>query len=208
MKILKNKESGAVMIIEAVIIFPIIFIVLFLLIYLGNAYFLKARIDSLVTQYAIAGAADCADPMLQSIDGAVPTSPSAAKVKPYRYLFTGYMNEVAGKVTSAISKKVKQSGFFNNMPVKCSCVAKANSKIFGSTFSVEAEYKIHIPVRIFDVKLDLLKFNSRSEVPITDVGEFIRNVDMAVDYIESSQTIQTAMGKVKSFLDKVGGGNK
>lgn len=200
----KKGEDGAVMIIEATIVFPIVFLILFLLIYLGNAYFLKAKIDSYVEQYAIVGAAECADPILTN--SSIPTSSASVDSKPYRYIFTGYMDTVASDITGKLNRHLKESGFFSNMPIKSVSSAKANTKLFYSTFSVEVEYTVKIPINLLGTELDLLKFNSRAEVPVTDVGEFIRNVDMALDYIESSKSIQEAMSKVKEFLGKVGGG--
>ncbi len=201
----KKSERGAVTIVEATIIFPIVFLVLFLLIYLGNAYYLKSHVDSYVEQYAILGAAECADPILYS--GSVPTSSSSVSVKPYRYVFTGFMNEVAAGITSEMQGKLKTSGFFSNMPMQVTSIAEADVNIFYSTFVVEAEMRIKIPVKIFDIELDILKFNSRAEVPIVDTGEFIRNVDMALDFIESNQAIQEGMEKVKNFIGKIGGGS-
>lgn len=201
----KKSERGAVTIVEATIVFPIVFLVLFLLIYLGNAYYLKSHVDSYVEQYAIMGAAECADPILYN--GSIPTSSSAVSVKPYRYIFTGYMDQVSAGITSEMQGKLKTSGFFSNMPMRVTSMAEADVNIFYSTFIVEAEMKIQMPIKILDIELDILKFNSRAEVPIVDTGEFIRNVDMALDFIESNQAIQEGMSKVKDFMSKIGGGS-
>lgn len=205
----KKSERGAVMIMEATFIFPIVFFILILLIYIGNAYYLKAKIDSYTTQYSIIGASQCADPLLNSINrGSMPTSAKSADVKPYRYVFTGYMDDVAEDVEIAINKDLKNTGFFSNMSVKCTSNANSVTKLFYSSFYVDVEFTIKIPMNIFGMKLDLLKFNSRSEVPITDVGEFIRNVDMAVDFVEGNKSIQDAMSSAKGFLGKLKGGSK
>lgn len=201
----KKSEDGAVMVVEATIVFPIVFLVLFLLIYLGNAYFLKAKIDSYVEQYAIIAAAKCADPVLSS--GSLPTSSASVDAKPYRYIFTDYMDTVVVDVTEKLNKSLKDSGFFSNMPIKKVASAKANAKLFYSTVVMEVEYTIKIPINLLGRELDLLKFNSRAEIPVTDVGEFIRNVDMALDYIDSNKSIQDAMASVKEFLGKIGGGS-
>ncbi|MBR5233175.1 MAG: pilus assembly protein [Clostridia bacterium] len=206
MKTNKN-ERGAVTIVEATFIFPIVFFILILLIYLGNGYYLKARIDSYVTQYSLIGASQCADPLLNSASGgSLPTSSKGVDVKPYRYIFTGYMGDIGAKVTTKINKELKNTGFFSNMTVTCSTTADADTKLFYSTFYVDVEFKIKIPMNIFGIKLDLLKFNSRSEVPITDVGEFIRNVDMAVDFVEGNKAIQDGMNTVSEFFNKLPGG--
>jgi len=138
----------------------------------------------------------------------VPTSSVDVDVKPYRYIFTGYINDVGEVVSSAINDAVKDLGFFSTMSVTTKCNAEPKSGIFYSTFFVEAEYSVKFPLKILGMEIAILKFNSYSEVPITDVGEFIRNIDMAIDYIESSKVIQDAMGKAKEFLGSLQGGTK
>lgn len=61
-----NSENGTV-IIEATFVFPIMFIILFFLIYMGNAFYMKAQVESVVEQKAIQGAAYCADPILETM---------------------------------------------------------------------------------------------------------------------------------------------
>lgn len=111
---LNNSENGEV-IVEATIIFPIMFIVLFFLIYMGNAFYLKARVESVVKQEAIIGANYCADPMLETIKqtGSVPDL-NVLKTEPYRYIFGG-MDSIESKISQSIQKELgatKNVGFF------------------------------------------------------------------------------------------------
>lgn len=55
MSILRD-ETGAVAIVEATFVFPIMFFVLFFIMMMGNIYYQQARIDDIVSRYAIIGA--------------------------------------------------------------------------------------------------------------------------------------------------------
>lgn len=98
-----NSENGTV-IIEATFVFPIMFIILFFLIYMGNAFYMKAQVESVVEQKAIQGAAYCADPILETMKetGKFP-SLSALETKPYRYIFGG-MNDVESKISNEVEE--------------------------------------------------------------------------------------------------------
>jgi len=98
-------ESGAVAIVEASFVFPIMFIILFFLIYMGNAFYVKAQVESVVEKYAIEGSNYCADPILSTIKeyGNVP-SLSSLKTEPYRYIFGG-MSDEESKISSAVEKE-------------------------------------------------------------------------------------------------------
>ena len=75
-KIMKKvKKDEGMLVVEATIVFPVMFLVIFLMIFMGNAYFQKSRIDSIVTQMAYYGSAQCADPLLREIteNGKVPS---------------------------------------------------------------------------------------------------------------------------------------
>ncbi len=207
---LNNSENGEV-IVEATIIFPIMFIVLFFLIYMGNAFYLKARVESVVKQEAIIGANYCADPMLETIKqtGSVPDL-NVLKTEPYRYIFGG-MDSIESKISQSIQKELgatKNVGFFKNMKPQINTsgdkIAKFNNYIVYSTFSVEVDYKIKFPIRLLgESKTTVLHITSRAEVPVNDTAEFIRNTDMVIDYAEETKVgnfIKSAFGKVNDFI--------
>ena len=79
----KITERGA-LIVEASIIFPIMFLVIFVMLYTGNAYLQKCRVESIINQCALDAAAYCADPQLKTIEsGKIPTL-EGLEVYPYR----------------------------------------------------------------------------------------------------------------------------
>ena len=208
-KILKN-EYGAVQIIEAAFVFPIMFIILFFLIYMGNAFFIKSQVEAVVETYAIEGASYCADPILQTIKdtGNVP-SLGALKTEPYRYIFGG-MNAIETKIGNEVESEItgNYASFFNNMKPKLTSgsanIAKFNNYVVYSTFSVEVEYKIEFPIKFFGESTpSVLTINSRAEVPVNDTAEFIRNTDMVIDLFHGTkigQSISDIFGKINDFI--------
>lgn len=209
MKKIKS-EHGAVQIIEAAFVFPIMFIILFFLIYMGNAHYVKAQIESVVETYAIEGAGYCADPILETIKktGSVP-SLSSLDTQPYRYIFGG-MNDIESEIGSAVEKEIggKSSSFFKNMKpeLKTSShqIAKFNNYVVYSTFSVEVEYLVEFPIRFLgSSSAPMLTINSRAEVPVNDTAEFIRNTDMVIDLFHGTkigQSISDVFGKINDFI--------
>lgn len=202
-----KSENGAVQIIEATFVFPIMFIILFFLIYMGNAFFVKAQIQSVVAKNAVIGASYCADPMLQTIkeDGSIPAL-KEVNLDPYRYFgdMEGVENEISGKVKEKIENS--SISFFKNMDpvVKPSKdkIAQYHNYILYSSFSVGVECKVKFPIKFLGQDSPyILNIKSFSEVAVDDTGEFIRNTDMVIDYFEDSK-----LGKgIKSVFEKING---
>lgn len=207
---LKSSQSGLV-IVEASIIFPIMFLVLFLLIYAGNAYYQVAHIEAIVEKKAVEGANYCVDPILESIkEGNGVPSQNELKLDPYRYIFGG-MKEVEKKIGKEVKNEIAAdtSKFFSGMKpvIKTSVgnIASYNSYIVYSTFSVEVEYAIELPVRIWGQNQPyIIHGSARAEIPVNDTPEFIRNTDMAIDYLEDTKvgkSISSMFGKINEFIN-------
>ena len=76
----EQAQSGAMTIMEAAFVFPIMFLVIVIMVMLGEAYYQHARVEYEVSHAAVSGAARCENPMLayvQNNGNTVPTSPSA-----------------------------------------------------------------------------------------------------------------------------------
>ncbi len=199
-----NKEDGAVQIIEATVVFPIMFIVLFFLIFMGNAFYEKAQVESLIQENAIIGAAYCADPFLETMQsGSVPTSiKNAPETEPYRYIIGG-MDSVEVKIRNRIKNEINKhaNSFFRDMYPKLKGAPKVQyrSHVIYPTFSVEAKYVIPFPIRFFGKATPpVLEFTVRAEAPVNETAEFIRNTDMAVDLFSQTKFA----GKIDSYFQK------
>lgn len=183
-----KKENGA-LIVEASIVFPVMFLVIFFLMFAGNAYLQKCRVEAIITEEVLAGAAYCADPMLDDIESGQIPGFGDVDIQPYRYinLMSG-MSDITAEIQENIEKRIAKldSGLFANMKPDSVLVMEPdfNNFIICSSFSVDATYKIQIPIRLLGqseyLSLDVM---TRTDVPVTDVPEFIRNVDMIEDYV-------------------------
>ena len=205
-KIIHQNETGHV-IVEASFIFPIMFFVLFFLIYFGNTYYIRAQIDALVAQKAFEGADYCVDPLLEQYKetGSLPDL-SQLDAKPYRYIFGG-MNEIESKISREVQETIETknaASFFSGMqPVlktRTGDIASFNNYVVYSTFSVGVEYSVQFPIRfIGESTPTVIDISSRAEVPVGDTTEFIRNTDMVIDMFSG-----TAMGqKIAEIFQKV-----
>ncbi|MDR0501346.1 MAG: hypothetical protein LBG97_08940 [Coriobacteriales bacterium] len=188
-------ERGAVPVIEATFVFPITFLVLAVLLMVGNAYYLKARVEAGVSQFAQDGAAYVAAPLLEGVlaGNAVPSFTDAnGHAKPYRYLagiFTGNSAAV-GNVESGLSTYLNNNaqGLFPTIELDVRDVdVKYNGSVIYPTVSVDVSYEVVIPIRLFGQDAPFaISMASHSEVMVSDMSEFIRNMDAAAYYMKKS----------------------
>lgn len=204
----KNGERGA-LIVEATIAFPVMFIIVFTMLFAANAYLQKSRVEAIVQKNAIHGAASCAAPLLSNVtDGKLP-SYSNINIYPYRYVF-GNMSTVEGEIEDQVRSSISnmKSGFFLDMePELLSDISvKYNGSFLYSTFSVEVDYKIKIPIKMLGAEdFNYIHISARSDQSVTDVPDFIRNVDMVEDYMERfgiAQAISNGVGKITEAIRK------
>jgi hypothetical protein len=206
-------ESGLV-IIEAAIVFPVMFLVIFLLIFMGNAYYEKCKVEAIVTEVATDGAAYCSDPMLGYVDknGAVPSFEDMLKRSPdysapYRY-FTG-MSAVKSEIEEELDKRLGNvsTGLFSGMKPKISktTITFDNNFVY-SAFSVDMEYRVPVPVKLLGEKEYFsLTVKTHAETAVTDVPEFMRNVNMAEDYLEQTgvkDKLDEGMAKITGAINE------
>lgn len=201
----RNSESGAVSVIEATFVFPVMFIILLILLYMGNMFYMRSRVDAIVTEYAVRAASRCTDPFLDEIEanGSVPTRIS--DVKPYNNILGG--NSSAIIRTEMINTLNRQgTGFFAGMGLREISINKfeKNNTLVTNTFTADVTYKIKMPIRFLGSNKPIsLTINSVSVVSLTDTTEFIRDVDMAIDFLEAKgidKKLSAFSEKVKKFL--------
>lgn len=211
----KIKNENGMLIVEATIVFPIMFLVIFVMIFLGNAYFQRSRVDAIITEMAFYGSAQCADPLLKVVQtkGGVPAYGDADyEIQPYRY-FLGELGSGAGmnKIETDVEGQIRTridklgTGLFSLMkPAASSINAEFNNAFVYSTFDVEVSYKIPMPIRLIGMKdYFSIKSSSKCEVPVSDTPEFIRNVDMVEDWVESTPAGQKAINKTQEVMGKI-----
>ena len=184
---MKKEEKGS-LIIEATFVFPIMFFVLLFLIYMGNMFFMRSQVDAIVSESAVKAAAYCADPFLEQIGNSDSVPTTIENVQPYHSILG---KDNASKVRNEMHQRLNKlgTGFFAGMGLKSININefKKDSGLLSSTFIVDVSYSIKFPIRFLGSDSPtILKMNSREVVPITETGEFILNVDMAMDYFQST----------------------
>lgn len=208
MKIEKLKSNkGAVTVVEAAIVFPIAIFVLFFLIYLGNAYYIKANVDTLASRYAILAAAECADPHLSGIieTGSVSTNINESR-KPYRYLLPGYGSDIANKYKTKLENELNSiTGFLpGTKPENCKCEFNYKNGFVFQTIDVQINYNIQFPIKfVFMKENTVAKMVSSDSVLVSDPPELILNTNMVIDYYKRSDLkdkIDGVLDKIKSFI--------
>jgi hypothetical protein len=199
----KIKKEEGMLIVEATVVFPVMFLVIFVLLFTGNAYMQKCRVESVIQDMAVKGASYCADPLLSTVEaGSVPTSSKDVEVEPYRYLIGG-MDSKEEQIKTTLQSRLSNisTGLFDNMKpsVQINSV-KYSGSILYSSFEVEVVYKIKIPIRLLGESENLaLSVQTHDEVPVEDVPEFIRNVNMVEDYMDSTGVTD----KITKMIDAV-----
>jgi hypothetical protein len=202
----KKSEKGAVLLVEATLIFPIMFIIVFLMIMAGEAYYQHARVEYVVTQAAISGAARCENPMLSYIENngnEIPVSTTDVKVRPYRYILTSEAKNIDSEVKSELKKSIEEMKpllWANMSPknVSISGTTKVNPLI--SSFQVQCDFDIELPIRmIFSNENFKFHYTVSMVETIGDPSELVRNVSMIEDIMERFEKL----GKIKENLNRI-----
>lgn len=195
------KNENGMMIVEATVVFPVMFLVIFLMLVAGNAYLQKCRVEAFANKLALQGASYCADTMLKKIESDGIPGLQDVHTKPYRY-FIGGMNDTVSEISDDADGRIRgmSTGLFSGMkPVNPIVDVQFNNHYIYSTFSVDLEYKVQMPVRLLFEKNNIsMDFHTRADYPVSDSVEFIRNVDMADDYLERTGV----KDKIKEYIEK------
>lgn len=205
-----RRERGAVTIIEAAFVFPIVFFVVFFLIMAGETYYQSARVEYAVTSAAISGAARCENPMLGEVirAGSVPKDPAGVDVLPYRYIFTGESRKVAQEIEQDLRQRIaslKPLLFRGMSPQNVWVEADPHINILVSSLSVRCSFDVPFPIRmIFSGKTMKTSHTVQMTAPVGDPSEFVRNVAMIKDIMERSETATRVMEKLGEIAGKVG----
>ena len=206
-------ESGAIFI-EASFVFPVMFLVILSLIYMGNVFYIKSCVESVVVTEAVKGASYCADPMLETvIDSGVPTSAADVDVKPYASLFGN------GDIETLIDNELRDEfssigdGFFVGMMPKYQSVeVDYKNYILCANFDIRVDYSITLPIRMLGEKENIkLNLSTTANQTVNNTATFIRDMDMVKDYMDASgvtDKIKDAFSKVKDFLGNILPGGK
>lgn len=202
---MRKDEKGSV-IVEATYVFPIVFFVIFFLLFMGDAYYLQSQVDSLTNQAAVLAAADCADPIAAEIQAG--TFNTNTKPQLYRYIFTGgYMQKISDDLKDRLEKAVGQNaGFFAGMEsTNINCSVKYKGSIIEPTCIATSKCDIRLPIRfIFADDNITISVTAKAEAPVVDMSDFIQNIEMIGDYMESTgldEKLNDMKEKLSGFIN-------
>ncbi len=191
-----KKEYGAVEVIEAALVFPIVIFVVILLMFLGNMFYQQAKMDAIAIRGAEYLSAVYTNPLL--LEDSITTDCTEVNVKPYRYLLGN--SEAESKAKDQIEKLINKTGtgLFSGMKINGTVkTCKIKNYVVYQTAYVEIEYSIQlIPMRLFGSP-SLYRYSCSTVTAADDSAEFIRNIDMIMDYSEEygiTDKIKSAVG--------------
>ena len=218
--IIKTRSEKGSLVVESAMVFPVMFFVLFFIIFVGNLYIQQSRVEDIVMRYALKGAECVAAPFLYDMtyEDSLKTNSNDLKLEPYRYLlgsFTeGSISDMETKISQAVKTEINNGGqsLFNNTSISVtgtdndSSIAEFHNYILYSTFVVQVNYRVKFPITFFgEEDLSSIKLSARAEIPVSDTDEFIRNVDMAIDICNKygiGTSIKGMFDKINSFINK------
>jgi len=195
-------NKGAVPVVEASFVFPVVIFVLAFLLLLGNAYYQKARVEAEVMRAAQDGAAFTAAPLLETVStsGSVPafSDKTAGAARPYRYLFGNDGATTAAKSRLNLYLNSMGSGMFSGMELRSKFVDMnyKNSLVY-PTVSVDVTFEVVVPIRLLGMDAPLaLPMKSHAEVPVSDMPELMRNLDAVGYYMSKYEAFSSVVDLV------------
>lgn len=218
-------ESGAAELIEAAIIYPVVFLCLFLLIYMGIFILQTLTVGSYARKLALLASREIACPgyidmcmykdetgatvsafssaavELAAGSGVYPsTSPSSVDARPYRYFTSNLLDSETNKKLEQVARKMLAKGSI--------IAGKGNA-----TIEVDAKNYFFVQYVTVSVKQPLMDFplldafnikptvQASATAAVNDTDEFVRNVDFVADAL---QVLAEKIGiNVDAIKDKV-----
>lgn len=194
-------ERGAVEIVEAALIYPFVFFVVILFIFLGNLFYQQSKVDAIAVRAAERLAVYYTNPLLRG--KGLPTSAETVRLDPYRYLFGS--NDAETAVEKFVDSELANSGSgaFMGMEInKQSVDCEIDNKIVYQTAKVQIQYTVElVPLKLFG-GVSIVSCSVATATSAADPAEFIRNIDMILDYADISGLTEKIKETVGRFTGK------
>ena len=203
-----DHEKGAVTLIEAVIVFPIMFIIVFIMMMAGNAYYQQSRVERAVVECTLDASARCANPLLGYVieHDKVPTGTAEVQIYPYRHIFHGEMGNIRGKMQSELNDRINRmrSIAFKGMePRDVSVNMRLRWYAIVSYIDTDCSFKVELPIRmLFSNRNIAFRYDIHLTEPIGDAANLVRNTSMVQDFLERSEYYER-LQETKSKIDKL-----
>lgn len=189
------RDERASVIVEATFIYPVVFSVLVMLLYVGDMYYQRSWVESAVMNYSIQGADQIANGSLTGISvdestGIAHLDLTKVKNDPYRFIFnlgtdTGGVEEIIESAEASLATMINagEASFFGLTPDINSVDIRYESHVIYGDYWVDVDYGFNVPVAGFiesDMTYDV-KLAASSVSTVTSMGELVRNIDLADD---------------------------
>lgn len=206
-----KNEKGAVMIVEATFVFPIMFFVVFFMIMVGEAYYQEARVEKIVQESTLRAAVRIGSPLMQyaeNHDGSLPTDPNTASLMPYRYILTGNAREVCEAETKRMTEEIGdyKGLIFSQMGARPEAepVVQPDMRFLVEISRVKStcKFSVRFPIRmIFSSKDIEIKYNVAVQQSVEDPSEVIRDVSMVKDLVERNEQADEFAKKIVNLKE-------
>lgn len=215
----KESDYGAVLLVEATIVFPIVFFVIFFIICVGNSYFVQSHIQSVADRNALLAADYARSEYLMDFTnngGTVRGNTINNDLNPYQIHASDKLKKASNdKVSNELNNGV-YTIFTAMKPSSFSSGSQPNYVViengfFESYVNVEIKYKLKL-IPLLDVfNVASIDVSAQSTARINGNREFIRNADMLkdlfTDFMQTSKG-QKLAGQVKKKIDELTEGLK
>ncbi len=228
MKNFKSDETGAAQIIEAAIIYPVVFMILFYLIYMGLYILQCVTVESYAQKIALMAAREVAHPGYideidkDAIDASVDYSGNYISLSndpkkigvssAYRYFAPKNLisEDKQNYLRDKLENLIKKSSIIGNSDGDIKVDITFKNYVVVQQVEVTATQELaSFPVLKFFGMNDDLTVSSTAVASVNDSDEFIRNVDFINDIIETigkklGIDINNIKAKIQDVKDKMG----
>lgn len=211
-------------VVEAVFVYPVVFMLLVLVMFLGDTFYQRARVEAAVLDAAVLGGAEIGSATLPHIT--VPPGGGQSTLHldqidndPYRFLFNGPSGTGTEAVTATVKENVdkllsaQDASIFGLAPRlgEGGAQVEYSSRIVQGEFAVSLSYGLSVPVNTYllpDGKIDMA-LEASASTTVTPMGEFVRTIDMMDDLHEANggaelaDSVGTIVGAISGFVSLV-----
>lgn len=200
---LYKDETGAVAVVEATIVFPVVIFILIILIVLGNVFYQQSRLDAMAIQAAEYLSAHYTHPQMND---APTTDPKQKNLYPYRYWESNENVSANTQAKMLLQKWISDSdtGMFTGMDISKTRITECSidGNLFYHTASVKLQYQLSFfPLRLLGFDATLPIMSTATETAAVDPAELIRVTDLTVDLFDELDSNFDLRGKLNSALN-------
>lgn len=221
-----SDEKGAAQLIEAAIIYPVVFMIIFFLIYLGLYVLQIITIDTYAQKIAVITAKEIAHPGYisqvgsDSIDDVSAelsdTSiniPDNTNMKLYRYIFGNLIDDEQKKtLENTLEKLVSVSSIIGSGEENIQTSIECKNYFFVQDVKVTVKQKLPSFVVLEFFGIESPEISTTAVATVNDTDEFIRNVDFVYNVVNTIADklgidIKNIRNNINSALKKIGIGS-